>query len=68
MKGDNNEYSGISLENFEEIYNSTYERTLRYIVCKCSNIDDVNDLVQDTYVELYNILEKKERNIFRKLS
>ena len=48
------------LENFEEIYNSTYERTLRYIVCKCSNIDDVNDLVQDTYVELYNILEKKK--------
>ena len=33
---------------------------MRYIVCKCSNIDDVNDLVQDTYVELYNILEKKK--------
>lgn len=52
---------GISLENFEEIYNLTYERTLRYIICKCSNIDDVNDLVQDTYVELYSILEKKQK-------
>lgn len=50
---------GISLENFEDIYNATYNNTLKYVVCKCSNIDDVNDLVQDTYVELYNILEKK---------
>ena len=31
-----------------------------YIVCKCSNIDDINDLVQETYVELYKILNKKE--------
>lgn len=31
-----------------------------YIVCKCSNIDDINDLVQETYAELYKILKKKE--------
>ena len=30
-------------------------------MCKCSNIEDVNDLVQDTYVELYNILKKKQK-------
>lgn len=52
---------GISLEGFEEIYNSTYNNTLKYVVCKCSNFDDVNDLVQDTYVELYNILKKKQK-------
>lgn len=50
----------ISLENFEEIYNSTYNSTLMYIVCKCSNIDDVNDLLQETYVELYKILKRKK--------
>lgn len=48
------------MKNFEEIYNATYEYTLKYILCKCSNIDDVNDLVQDTYVELYNILSRKD--------
>lgn len=31
-----------------------------YIVCKCQNIDDVNDLLQDTYVELYKILKRKK--------
>lgn len=50
----------LSLENFEEIYSNTYNRTLRYIVCKCSNIEDVNDLLQETYVELYRILKKKK--------
>lgn len=39
----------ISLENFEEIYNETYNKTLKYIVCKCFNLEDVNDLIQDTY-------------------
>lgn len=50
----------ISLENFEEIYNDTYYRTLRYILCKCSNIEDVNDILQETYVELYKILQRKK--------
>ena len=51
---------GLSLENFEEIYEDTYNNTLMYIVCKCSNVDDINDLIQDTYVELYKILKKKK--------
>lgn len=50
----------LSLENFEEIYNATYHRTLSYIICRCSNIEDVNDLLQDTYVELYKILKRKQ--------
>ncbi len=50
----------ISLENFEEIYNSTYKQTLKYIICKSSNIEHVNDLIQDTYVELYKILKNKK--------
>ena len=50
----------ISLENFEEIYNETYNKTLKYIICKCFNLEDVNDLIQDTYLELYKILKKKK--------
>lgn len=44
--------------NFEEIYQSTYKRTLKYIICKCTNIEDVNDLIQETNVELYRNLKK----------
>ena len=50
----------LYLESFEEIYNDTYDRTLRYIITKCSNIDDVNDLLQDTYAEFYKLLQKKK--------
>ena len=49
----------IKLNDFEDIYNKTYHAVLRYIVCKCQNLDDVNELVQDSYLELYEILEKK---------
>ena len=53
----------ISLEKFEEIYNKTYKTTLKYIVLHCSNLEDVNDIIQDTYVELYNNIKRKKQII-----
>lgn len=50
----------ISLENFEEIYNRTYKNTLKYILLHCNNLDDVNDIIQDTYVEFYKELKKRK--------
>ena len=41
------------LEKFEEIYKKTYDVTLKYIICKCSNLEDVNDIIQEIYIELY---------------
>ena len=49
----------MELQNFESIYQNTYDNTLKFIVVKCNNIDDINDIIQDTYVELYNKLKKK---------
>lgn len=49
----------MELQNFESIYQNTYENTLKFIVVKCNNIDDINDIIQDTYVELYNKLKRK---------
>lgn len=46
--------------NFEEIYNKTYTRMLKFAVVKCNNIDDVNDIIQDTYIELLKIMKKKK--------
>lgn len=45
---------------FEEIYNQTKENTYRYIAAKCYNIDDIDDLYQNTYICVYNALEKRD--------
>ena len=50
----------VKKEDFEKIYQETYNRTIRHIVIKCNNIEDVNDVIQDTYVELLKILKKKK--------
>jgi len=40
---------------FEKVYEETYKNTLKFVMCKCNNLDDVNDIVQDVYVELYKV-------------
>lgn len=52
--------SDLNLSKFNEIYNQTYLDTLKYVVIKCHNINDVNDIMQETYFELWKILNKKE--------
>lgn len=49
--------------DFERIYRETYYSTLKYITIKCNNIEDINDILQDTYVELFNILKKRTVNV-----
>lgn len=44
--------------DFETIYNNTYKDILSYIIIKTNNINDVNDILQDTYVAFYKILKK----------
>lgn len=51
--------STLIQKKFEEIYARTYQSVLKYIVCKCQNLDDVNELVQESYIELYKLLQKK---------
>lgn len=56
-----------NLKQFNEIYNQTYRQTLKYIVCKCSNIEDVNDIIQETYLEVYNsIIKEKDIDDYNK--
>ena len=54
----------ITKETFESIYNNTYKSILKYTICHCRNLDDVNDIIQDTYTELYqSIINKKYINL-----
>lgn len=50
----------IYRKDFEKIYKDTYNKVLRYVVIKCRNIDDINDIIQETYLELLKILRKKK--------
>ena len=50
----------IKEENFKEIYEKTYQAILKFIVIKCHNIDDINDIIQDTYLELLLLIKKKK--------
>ena len=36
-----------NLEQFNRIYDESYDNTLKFIVCKCSNMEDVNDIIQE---------------------
>lgn len=51
----------LNLKQFNSIYKKTYDQVLKYIVCKCSNMDDVNDIIQETYFEFYNAMKKNMR-------
>jgi len=44
---------------FGEIYNSTNKAVLTFITAKCGRTDDISDIFQETYLELYKILDKR---------
>lgn len=48
-----------TLKTFDKIYNETYDNILKYVICNCSNIEDVKDIVQNIYLELLKGLNKK---------
>jgi len=44
---------------FDEMYDSTNKAVLAFITAKCGRTDDINDIFQETYMELYKILVKR---------
>ena len=49
-----------TLKTFDKYYYDTYQDILTFVVCNCSNIEDVKDIVQNTYLELYKKIKKNE--------
>ena len=41
---------------FNQIYDSTYRATLIYVTAKCHNTEDIADILQETYTELYTVI------------
>ncbi|MCL2815420.1 MAG: RNA polymerase sigma factor [Oscillospiraceae bacterium] len=44
---------------FNEIYDSTNKPILSFITARCGNTSDISDIFQDTYMELYQTLNKR---------
>lgn len=44
---------------FNQIYDQTKGDIMALITAKCGNLADVEDILQETYTEIYNIIEKK---------
>lgn len=45
---------------FDDIYTTTYKTTLKFFVLRCNKIEDINDLLQDTYLEIFKQIRKKK--------
>lgn len=50
----------VKRDDFNQVYDKTYDDVLKYIICRCKNIHDVNDIIQDTYLEFWRIIQKKD--------
>ncbi len=53
-----------TLNTFDKLYKESYPNVLKYVVCHCSNAEDIKDIVQNVYLELLKILQKD--NLFHK--
>jgi len=49
-----------NLKKFNRVYDETYSEILKYVIIKCYDINDANDIIQDIYFELWKILNKKD--------
>lgn len=43
--------------SFNDIYNETYDNTIKYVTCKCDNISNIADIMQNIYLQLYEVLK-----------
>jgi len=49
-------------QRFDEIYDATRQGVLAFITAKCGRITDVGDIFQETYLELYRLLQRRGTN------
>ena len=47
------------ISRFNEMYDSTNKYILKFITAKCGNPSDINDIFQETYMELYQLMSKR---------
>lgn len=62
INNDNSEVDKIidqkALDTFDKLYNETYQDVLQYVICHCSQIEDVKDIVQNVYIDIFKMIQK----------
>ncbi len=53
-------------KEFNNLYEDTYHQVLRYVIAKCDNLVNVEDIVQNVYIKVYEVLEKKGLSYFER--
>ena len=48
-----------ALNTFDKYYYETYNDISKYVVCNCNNIEDVKDIIQSIYLEVYKKVLKE---------
>lgn len=51
---------------FDTLYQKMKDEVLMYIIARCGNTDDINDIFQETFLEVVRLLKKKGIAYFRK--
>ena len=44
---------------FNQVYDAVFVKVKKYIITKCHNLADVEDILQDTFLEFYTLICKK---------
>lgn len=52
-------------KTFETIYYSTYDQIVSYVLTKCGKINEVEDILQEIYMELFDVLVEKGEGYIR---
>ena len=53
-------------KDFNNLYDETYHQVLRYVIAKCDNLANVEDIVQNVYIKVYEVLDKKGIDYFER--
>ena len=48
-----------TLKQFDLLYENTYFDVSKYVVCKCSKPDDVEDILQNIYLSVFKAIISK---------
>ncbi|MEG2322222.1 MAG: sigma-70 family RNA polymerase sigma factor [Bacilli bacterium] len=46
-------------KEFDRLYNQTYQSVLKYVIAKTDNLSNIEDIMQNIYLKLYEVITKK---------
>ena len=55
----NNNVNDDLNRHFEEVYEKTKRSVTLYLIAKCKGFDDINDVLQEVYMEYFRTIQKK---------